>query len=137
MNISTTDLSNLVQSLETYRFDPDFHPLQYKATEVLREYLETRKAPPEPQILIILELIPEELQLYLIPQVVIESFGVLSDLETCNGITVNASDGQEKIEIFMENIYPLFDGAWKEYKLLDNSVVARNINAVFNFGFYL
>lgn len=135
--ISTIDLFNLVQSLETYNFDPDFHPLQYKATKVLKEYLENRKAPPEPQVLIIFELIPEELRFYLIPETVAESFGVLPDLHACNGVNVNVEEDQEKVEIFMDNIYPLFENAWEEYRVLDSSTVFSNIYAVFNFGFYL
>lgn len=135
--ISTTDLMNLVKAMESYQYDPEFHQVQYKATQVLKEYLNQRGPAPEPQILIIFELIPEELRFYLIPETVAESFGVLSDLHACNGVTVNVGEDQEKVDIFMDNIYPLFENAWEEYRVLDSSTVFGNIHAVFNFGFYL
>jgi len=87
--------------------------------------------------LIILELNPEELQFYLIPDKVLADFCTAAGhLRYCNGVVVNLGDDSKKETAFMDFIYPLFDSEWKNYRK-ERSEVLESISAVYNFTFLL
>lgn len=86
--------------------------------------------------LIILELNPEELQFYLIPDKVLAESSAAGHLRYCNGVVVNLEDDPEKEAVFMDFIYPLFESEWEDYSM-DRSEVFESISAVYNFTFLL
>lgn len=86
--------------------------------------------------LIILELNPEKLQFYLIPDKVLAESSASWHLRYCNGVVVNLGDAPDKEAVFMDFIYPLFESEWEDYNM-DRSEVLESISAVYNFTFLL